>query len=111
MSMNFNGVVGYGINVENLYSELDNEKVITFLKEFGCYEEGYEDITEYVNGQPFYSIAEAFGKAGHSYLFYDDTDEGSYLYFPALLPWEVAEEETSVSKNDVETINPRNLLE
>lgn len=107
MSMSYYGIVGYGVNVEKFANKINKDKLISLLKDEDVYEEGYDDYTSYLNGQPYNWLAEMFW---YSYgwfdniLTYEDSENCSYLYYPAMLPWELKPSEKSINKEDVDEV-------
>lgn len=103
MSMRYYGITGYGINCKKLIDNIDKDKFVAFLKEQNKYIEGDDSIVDYVY-DVYDSVAEVFSNAGNPKITLDycDSEYGSYLYMPALLPWQLHGNERDMTKEDVE---------
>ena len=99
------GIIGYGIDVDRVAREIDKEKLIAFLKEQGIYEEGRDTAFDYAFDD-FDNMAHLFRSAGSGNwvedLTCDCNDSSSYLYYPAILPWQIRDFERNLKKEDIE---------
>lgn len=102
MSMDYWGIIGYGIEIQDIYRHINKEKVNKLVRELNPnlkFEDDVFDDDTFI-GNPYNSFAEFLCELDKNSLFTYDTDghDRDYFMYAPVYPWAAKKNEPSTEK-------------
>ena len=108
MSMDYWGIVGYGVSVENIRKYINEEKVNTLVRELNANELFEDDVfdDDTFCGNPYNNFAEFLCELDETdtLTYDDDGNGGSYFLYCPKYPWYIKENDPKSYKDIDESI-------